>query len=77
MEICKESMIIVFLLLGIMALFAIPDDESATWVFDLIVSKIIAGGCLYVVGALSPIRKEKSKSAKVKPIDKKSRCECL
>lgn len=63
-EMLKENAILVLLLLGIMALFAIPDNESPTWIADLLVSKLIAMTCFYAIGKLSPLGKTESKTTK-------------
>lgn len=44
----RIAILITFFTVGMLGIFAIPMDDSATWYSDLLLSKVIEAGCLWV-----------------------------
>ncbi len=49
LAILRTCAIYILFAIGVIAFFAIPEDESPTWVRDIMVSKMIAAASLYAM----------------------------
>lgn len=51
-SILRASILLSLFTIGMLGVFAIPVDDSTTWYFDLLFSKLIGGACLWIFSKL-------------------------
>lgn len=57
----RVAILITLLTVGMLGIFAIPVDDSPTWYFDLFLSKLSGGACIWIFSKLYEIWRKTDK----------------
>lgn len=54
----RIAILLTLFTVGMLGIFAMPMDDSPTWCFDLFLSKILGGACIWIFSKLYEIWKK-------------------